>query len=370
MTNPFRYGCVVEGEFFCPRENLERQLRQYAESGQNIVVQGERRMGKTSLVKKAISGMRGERLLYIDLYCIKTLSDFCRRVMVGVSGVTDKMPFLKKALSLAYRLRPSLTIDPNTGSPSISVDARAASEPDSLDAVMRTVEKLAKDCRLCVVFDEFQDILKLKDSDRILAEMRSTIQFQADTPYFFLGSVRNDMMKIFSSYESPFFKSALPFEVGEIEKDVFVRFLTTRFKKGNRNVSTEALSAVIEFAGGVSGDVQELCDALWEVTEAGHDVTSGDIPRALKIVFSREKNGFESAVNDLTPNQFTVLRGLAAFDNMHVFTSEFMDHVHISSPGAIKRALNKLESQRLIYLYRSAYRFANPFFKEWIKTSL
>ena len=48
MKMPFRYGCVVDGEYFCPRPELERQLRNYAESGQNLVIQGERRMGKTS----------------------------------------------------------------------------------------------------------------------------------------------------------------------------------------------------------------------------------------------------------------------------------------------------------------------------------
>lgn len=52
---PFRYGCVVDGEYFCPRPELERQLRNYAESGQNLVIQEERRMGKTSLVKKALA---------------------------------------------------------------------------------------------------------------------------------------------------------------------------------------------------------------------------------------------------------------------------------------------------------------------------
>ena len=72
--NPFRYGCVVDGEFFCPRPELERQLQAFAESGQNVVILGERRMGKTSLIKHSIGGMRRMRMLYIDLYCIKTLS--------------------------------------------------------------------------------------------------------------------------------------------------------------------------------------------------------------------------------------------------------------------------------------------------------
>ena len=366
MKMPFRYGCVVDGEYFCPRPELERQLRGYAESGQNLVIQGERRMGKTSLVKKAISGMKGERLLYIDLYGIRTLSDFCRRVMAGVGGVTEKMSFLKKALELAYRLRPALTIDANTGAPTITVDARAASEPDSLGAVMSTVKNLAEDGGLCVVMDEFQDLLRLKDSERILAEMRGTIQFQADTPYFYLGSARNEILKIFTHYDSPFFKSALPFEVPPIDADEFAKFIVSRFKKGGCKIDADTARSIIGFANGVSGDVQELCDALWSVTDEGGVATKDDLPKALAVVFAREKNSFESAIADLTPNQLSVLRGLAEMASVRTFSSEFMDHIRISSPGAIKRAINSLVAARLIYLYHGEYKFSNPFFKEWL----
>ena len=48
MKNPFKYGCVVSGDHFCLRPDAERALRRFAEAGQNVVVQGERRMGKTS----------------------------------------------------------------------------------------------------------------------------------------------------------------------------------------------------------------------------------------------------------------------------------------------------------------------------------
>ena len=369
MKMPFRYGCVVDGEYFCPRPELERQLRRYAESGQNLVIQGERRMGKTSLVKKAISGMKGERLLYIDLYGIRTLSDFCRRVMAGVGGVTEKMSFLKKALALAHRLRPALTIDSATGAPTITVDARAAAEPDSLGAVMSTVKRLAEDGGLCVVMDEFQDLLKLDNAARILAEMRGTIQFQSDTPYFYLGSARNEMLRIFTHYDSPFFKSALPFEVPPIDAAEFAKFIVSRFRKGGCGIDTKAAQAIIGFADGVSGDVQELCDALWSVTDEGRTASEADIPKALAVVFAREKNGFENAIADLTPNQLTVLRRLAQRDSVHVFTSAFMDSVRISSSGAIKRAVNSLVASRIIYQQHTEYKFANPFFREWLKAN-
>ena len=229
--NPFKYGCVVSGEFLCPRPELERQLKSYIQSGQNIVVHGERRMGKTSLVRHVVSSMRGIRMLYIDLYCIRTLSDFCRRVLTGLAATNENMSFLKKAMALIHRLRPSISFDPANGLPSISIDARAAEEPESLEAVMDMIRNLASSEKLCVVFDEFQDILDLENANVILAEMRSTIQFKQDTPYVFMGSVRNDMLGIFENDDSPFFKSAIPFTVGSIDEDIFCRFHHKTFPK-------------------------------------------------------------------------------------------------------------------------------------------
>ena len=93
------------------------------------------------------------------------------------------------------------------------------------------------------------------------------------------------------------------------------------------------------------------------------------VKKALAVVFAREKNGFENAIADLTPNQLTVLRGLAQMESARVFTSEFMDSVRITSPGAVKRALNSLVASRLIYQNRTAYKFSNPFFREWLKAN-
>ena len=68
--NPFKYGETVNGENFCRRPELSRTLRGYVEAGQNVVIQGERRMGKTSLVLETVRGMKGMR------YSTQTCSAF------------------------------------------------------------------------------------------------------------------------------------------------------------------------------------------------------------------------------------------------------------------------------------------------------
>lgn len=363
---PFKYGMVVGGENFCPRPELERQLQEYARSGQNLVIQGARRMGKTSIIRHAIGGMRGMKLVYADLYFIRSQSDFCARVMHGISRASSEMSFLKKAMGFVHRLRPVLGLDPADGSFTISVDARAAEEPDSLDAVMDMLEKIAGDGKTCVVFDEFQDILNVPDSDQVLARMRSTIQFQQDTPYFFTGSVRNLMMDIFSNPDKPFFKSALPFAVEEIDRADFAKFISGRFRAGDRKISMATIAKVMDCADGISGDVQELCDALWTVTAPAEDVTDAHIPAALELIFSRESKGYGMIAESLTSGQSVVLRTLAESGDLRVYSAAFTSRTALA-PSSVRRIVTKLVSSRILYVRDGIYRFHDPFFREWLK---
>lgn len=366
MENPFKYGCAVSGEHFCARTRAERDIRGFVKSGQHVFVQGERRMGKTSLVREAIRRIRGERLVYIDLYYIGSRSDLCRRIVEGVGRANSSMPFMKKVMSFVSRLRPSLVIDPVDGSPKITVDALAADAPDSLDSVLTMLEKMSDGGKTCVVFDEFQDVLRIPDADKVLAEMRGRIQFQENVPYFFLGSVRHEMWRIFNDSKSPFFKSAAAYDVGAIETETLARFLVGRFKTGQRNATVETARRIIATACGVSGDVQEFCAALWDVTMPGAMISEADFAAALNMVFMRERKGFEKAISVLTPTQYRVLSGLARYGRVRVYGSEFLRNVGIPNAGAVRKALKRLEDNDLVYAIEGEYRFTDSFFKEWV----
>ena len=75
---PFKYGCVVTGDAFCPRPALQKALVGNIRDGQNVVLVGERRMGKTSLV-------------YVDLLNVRTTADVCNRV-VDAAGYLSAKP--------------------------------------------------------------------------------------------------------------------------------------------------------------------------------------------------------------------------------------------------------------------------------------
>ena len=70
MRNPFQYGGVVSGESFCNRTKEAADLRRSVENGEKLFVYSERRMGKTSLIRKVLAELPEDEYLtvYIDLW--------------------------------------------------------------------------------------------------------------------------------------------------------------------------------------------------------------------------------------------------------------------------------------------------------------
>lgn len=364
---PFKFGCIVEKEHFCPRPALEADIRRYVAGGQNLVLQGERRRGKSSLVVKVIKDMRGVGLLYVDLLGIGSVADFCRRVMDGIVALDSSRPFLSKTVSLIASLRPLVVIDTDTGLPAISIDSRSADNPSSVTAVMSMIAAHAGKRKICVVFDEFQDILDLPDSNRVLAEMRSKIQFMPATSFVFLGSVRNAMADIFAHPKSPFFKSALEVDVGEMTDRSFAEFLVGRFAIGRRRASVGFVETLMLRLDGVPGDIQELCDALWSVTGSGDSIDDSRLAAAYQYIFVHEGSSYETYLKLLTRQQRKVLRALAAVGGRHVLSGAFMNAADIHNASSVKKALSKLIEIGHVYSYRDEYKFVSPFFGEWIR---
>ena len=365
--NPFRYGCVVDGEYFCPRPALEKELSRLVSAGQNIVIQGERRMGKTSLVCQTVRNMRKFKLLYIDLLGIRTIDDFCRKTTSAILSLDKRKSFLTSLIDLLKNIRPTLSFDPMTANPTLSVDVSATTPSDSIETILDAIEKLSEKKKICVVFDEFQDMLYLDNANSILASLRSKIQFQPSIPYIFMGSVRNSMAELFSNSRSPFYKSAALFDIGKIDDEDFIPFLKERFKSGNRSIDNQILKRIIELSGNVSGDVQELCDALWTVTDHNKEIDNEDIFDALNLVFARESKSYMPILSQLTKQQLAVLKCISLIGGENPFSVEFIKASKISNASSIRKAILRLVNLDILYLNDGVYKFSNPFFKEWLK---
>src|ERR1700694_4562821 len=66
---PFRFGEIVEGDYFTDREAEVRALGDDVRHGLNVVLISPRRFGKTSMVLRLVDELRHEGVLvaYVDL---------------------------------------------------------------------------------------------------------------------------------------------------------------------------------------------------------------------------------------------------------------------------------------------------------------
>ena len=364
--NPFKYGCTVRDAYFCPRPALQRELASRISAGQNVVIQGERRTGKTSLVLETVRNLKGVSLFHADFLGIRDQATLCNRLVGAFARLETSDGWFAKALRMIGSLRPTVSVDPLSGSPTVSVDARIASMPASLESILDLLVAQTDKRKTCVVFDEFQDILDIDGGDEALAVMRSRIQLDPDTPYVFLGSVRNRMTDIFWSPKSPFYHSAAALKVGSIDDADFYKFLKGRFATGKRSFPRSLYDAVSGMAHKTPGYVQELCDAIWQTSEQGSELGRDNVDSALEAIFEREQDHYMVFVKRLTALQLRVLKAVAALGGREPYSERFLEAAGTRNASSVKKALAKLENEDIAYPFDGDYHFVNPFFGLWL----
>jgi hypothetical protein len=364
--NPFKYGTIVSGRDFCGRKALLKQITGYIESSQNIVVLGERRVGKSSTVYEAFLKCKMDRLLYVDLLGIKSIDALCRRILRAIVILEQETGWFDKIVKTLSYLRPSISVDPITSMPTVSFDASVEMKANSIPEVFTLIESLHKKKRLVVVFDEFQDILNLEDSHEALSLLRSKIQFHTGIPYLFVGSIRHKMDEIFTNHDSPFFKSAIPLTVGPLPYDEFSQFLRKKFAMGHRKTDDEVLEKVFEIANEIPGDIQQLCEALWEVSSEKQIISLDKLKSALELIFAREQKSYENYISLLTDIQLRCLMAVAKEGGKGVFSASFMKSAGFSNPSSVRRAIIRLLKLNILFESGGEYRFINPFFRAWL----
>ena len=365
--SPFKYGCTVSDEFFCPRPDLEKRLAGHIKSGQHVAVVGPRRTGKSSLVLETARKAKGYALFHVDFLDVRSRAEMCKRLVASLARLESSDSWISKTMKALVRLRPMLSIDPRDGSPTISIDTREASALGSLDCILDALVAQTAKRKVCAVFDEFQDVMNVEDGENALAILRSRIQLDSKTPYVFLGSVRHRMLDIFLDSRSPFYHGAAILDVGEIAADDFYEFLSRRFALGKRSFPREAFDAVASAVRNTPGYVQEVCDALWQTSARGNVISSKDIAKALEVIFAREGEHFSFAIRQLTAIQTQVLTAISVRGGREVYSGDFLEFAGVKSTASVKRAISRLVDEGLVCHVDGGYRIDNPFFAEWVK---
>jgi hypothetical protein len=304
-TNPFVFGQVIRPGFaYCHRPDLEQTLIEHCSAGRRVVLVGDRRMGKSSLVVNALADS-DQPLLEIDLRGVGSTHGFCSRISAAINEQAGPTGFMR-GLKGSFR---EVKIGPSWLS--------AKFVPAHLDVASELLGRLhvASERRsLIVFFDEFQDLaenLPLPESKELLGLLRATIQRHHRTAYIFAGSASPSMSDLFTGHDSPFYQTAVPLSLGPIPRTDMQEFLVRQFRLGNRKLAGETAETIISVAGASPHDVQLFAFYVWSRSEPGL-IDSEALRTALGDVLAHVSPRAEDVWFSATPAQRRLLSVLAS----------------------------------------------------------
>jgi len=373
MRNPFRYGGVVGEAAFCNRERELADVRRAMENGDKLFIHAERRMGKTSLVRRALDGLDPARVraAYVDLWPTDGEPAFtaatAKALTEAFSTTTDQL--LRTAKRLFSRLNPSVTVDAE-GRAQVSFGVREGEglEP-RLDEVLRAPAALAAQgrARVVVVFDEFQQLAEY-DSDAVERKLRSAVQTHDEVAYLFLGSRKHLIQTMFLDEARPLYRAAGHYPLGPIADDHWLPFVRERFEDADKRIDDARVRTVCRLTEGHPFYTQHLCHALWELCEPGASVTDALIEQGVNLLLERESYAYTTLWDSLSLNQRRFLQGLAHEPaGAKPFSADFLRTYGLGTASNAQRAAEALLVRDVVDRDNGAYVITDRFFRVWIQ---
>jgi uncharacterized protein len=310
--NPFVYDDPLPPDQLIDREAETEQLLRLAEGGHNTRLQAPRRYGKTTVVGKVRADAEkiGMHTVYVDCFRTVTLAELSRRIEEGyLQALAGNAR--RAVAAVARRWRGKIVLTP--GGVGAELEPAKQAEQQRLSDMLDLPKKVFQSTgiRTLVVFDEFQDLLRMNsDVDGLL---RSKIQFHRDeASYIFAGSEPGMLDSLFGDRKRPLFDQARPIPLGPLGDEDLLEFIGNRFEEGNRDPG-EALDALLDLVRGHPQRAMLCAHHLWELTPRGSTADLETFERMLVAVDRETTPAFEQLWEGLAdkPNQRRVLAALA-----------------------------------------------------------
>lgn len=375
MKNPFDFGGAVGPAFFCNRTQEIDDLQQMAETARRVLIYGERRVGKTSLVRQVIDRLDPKRYLpiYVDLWPTNSASGFVSQMAEAITRASatslDKMA--QTVRKLFTSLTPSFTID-DSGEVRMEFGYRhSQKEIPGLREVLEAPARLArqggtKKRRVVVIFDEFQQIAAYKN-DEVERLLRSIIQFHEEVAYFFMGSRKHMIQDLFMDRKRPLYQSAAHYPLGAIEVEHWKPFIRERFERAGKEITDAEIERLCTLTEGHPYYIQYLASIVWDQVPVGAPLVTDALDQALETTLRRHSYEFDAQWQALTPTQRRLLWALSHVGRQdQLMATAFVQQYRLGAPSTIKYTTEALLTKDVIDRDEEGYYIPDRFFRLWI----
>jgi len=373
MRNPFSYGSLVAGDQFCNRLQEMAELRKAVDDGLHLFLYGERRTGKTSLLYRLRDSLPPEDyiIIFVDVWTVDSEEMFAKRCAAAYLTAFERKPetLLRTAKEWISGLAPELTVGPD-GMPALTFRsvARGTDAGPLLTEILHIPRRIAErhpEKQILVVFDEFQRIREF-DTGQIERTLRSAVQEQGDIAYIFCGSRKHLIREMFLNEESPLFRSAAHFPIGNIGSEHWEPYIVERFRRTGKKISSELIRRLVSLSEGHPFYTQMLAHAVWGIVD--DTVKPSDIDEAVSILLDREQYAYGEMWNALPLSARNMMRAIVTEAPLTTpYTAEIGKRYELKSPSTAQRAIKYLVTNDIVENTENGYIVIDRFFRLWVE---
>ncbi|MFN3841243.1 MAG: AAA family ATPase [Cyclobacteriaceae bacterium] len=341
--NPFVVIGYRGADTFCNREKETQTLISNLKNGRNTCIISPRRLGKTALIHHVFAHLKDWVCVYVDLNLCHNLDDFLKSLASALANIPQsrKLSFMELLTSLKF----SVELDAVTGQ--YSVGFNLVKPGDNRKSVSELLKIIAKQKKVVIALDEFQQILSFKET-QVEGWLRAEAQQHNSIRFVYSGSQQRVLHEMFGSHKRPFYHSAELLTLNCIHKDLYTDFIVHQFAKGKKTISKDVAEFIYDYCLGFTAYIQLICNHLYD--EGDRIINEGLVLSTVGQLLKQYEPFYLKLKKPLTDIQFMALHAIAKLNRVYAITgNEFMRCAGITNPSSASKAVVALLKYDLIY---------------------
>lgn len=363
---------LVNRENFC-NFNKERILIEKAiANNRNLVVFAPRNYGKTSLFKNIIiedfiTNNKSAFVFFADLMEVKSTESLVTRLTSAFERSFERTfpikSFLNHVKKYLSNMNPEVSIDPLTGTPSVSLKSVQQSEILSIQHLFAAIKTIGEKHPTLIVLDEFQDIVFIEEAHGIL---RSIFQEIGKIPICLLGSKRHMLSAMFSDESAPFFNWGIDIEFQPIPVKEYHVYIQERFTPKAIQLDLELCIHLQDLMAYVPEAINLVCQQILD-TYQNIKLTEEIVHKAIKAILENRRRRFEIYLSRLSDSEEKVLNEIAR--RIQVSQPQAKDFVHAVNltNRTVGKNIQRLLDYGMLEFDQGSYRLTDPLLKLFIQ---
>lgn len=312
----FYYDTLLDRENICNLSKEREGIEKAIEKRSKLVVYGSRNFGKTSLLRSIIlpdfvSNHKTGFVFFADLMEVKSLDSIDIRISKAFEhSFAQSFPaknFMDGVRRFLGNLSPQVSIDPVSGTPSLSITKTSHDKTRSCEEIFKAIIDISKERETIIVLDEFQDIAFVDEAQGLFRRLFQEIK---EIPIIVMGSKRHILGDILAKPSAPLSMFGEDIEFMPIPYKEYHDYIMERFETKGLNIGEEDSAFLQDAVLRVPEAVNIVCAEILE-ENTDKKIERIDIENAIRGAVEKRHSRYEEYISHFSENEESIAVAIA-----------------------------------------------------------